>query len=236
MLPTEDEKPMSPLLRLLDTVWKHTPHKSWRVINEAMGVALMNAVRTGMAFEASDITEIIDRFRGRYWMGDPEYLYSQACAGPHGPNPSAIKALERWLKRKPFICPAGPSGRPLLRLHCGARFGWHDDFKTAVQVKVTSFSRQGESPCVITCSHLEIEPGKSAITRTKATRIFRITHADIAVYRRFIREAAKARAEQVPLDMADPANMSPAGRVLYFRRIVREKREEARRAAATKPE
>jgi hypothetical protein len=67
-----------------------------------MQVALRLAIESGMEWAIGDCAYVEEHWRPGYWMGKAgwEPSYSRACAGPHGPNRSAIKeekARERSL-------------------------------------------------------------------------------------------------------------------------------------------
>lgn len=198
------EKPMSPALGLLDYVWKNVPYDSHREMNAAMQVALRLAVESRMEWAIGDCKHIGDNYRPGYWMGEQgwEPSYARACDGPHGPNPSAIKAIEAHLGRKPFIVRRTAGEAVTIRLHVGAQFHWHDNMKARVNVEVTSFStkkvkgkgkdaKEVKVPCVVACSYKYT--GKSC--ERKIDRVFKISHDDIAAYHKAIRDHEKTKAK-----------------------------------------
>lgn len=192
---TED----SPALVLMEHVWKHTGEgmgNSWRRLNGAMQDALKLAIEHGMRFNEDDFAYVNEHFRPGYWL-NWEGAYSRAVAGPHGANPSAIKALEKQLSRKAFIVHETASLKaPKIRLHEGQRFEWHIDLKSKVHVTVTSFTKLKDgTQAVIACSYKTREYDKKTgyvIGTEKIEKRFTITHADIAEYHTAIRAAAKA--------------------------------------------
>lgn len=180
---------MSPALELLDLVWRSNAKTSWAIINGSMQHALKLAIEGGFEFELGDFAHIEQHWWPGYWMGcdGMEKAYTRACAGPHGPNRSAVKAIEAHLKRKPFICPetAGYNDIP-RRLYVGARFNWHESMAERVPgLTVTSFGTNREGvACVIACTYKD----RGQSSERKVDRMFKITHADIAAYRKSIRD------------------------------------------------
>lgn len=200
-------KPDSPALGLLAYVWKHEGSqggKSWRRLNAAMHAALKLAIESLMEFEPDDFKAIYGRFNAGYWIGQGiEGYYSRAVDGPHGPNPSAIKALEKYLGRKPYIVATDCRDEKRIRLHVGARFDWHDGLKERVRcVEVTSFQpADGDKPAyVVACTYKRPEKADGGYEPRKVDRVFKITHADIAAYHKAIREHKKAWAEKQPAE------------------------------------
>lgn len=220
-----DKPNISPALKLLGHVWEHSGKTSWRVINESMQVAMELAITSGFKFDVDDLDAVKNRFRPEYWM-DSEGCYTLACAGPHGPNPSAIQAIEHCLGRKPFICPETAGNKRLVRLHRGLRFAWHKDLARPVQVKVTSFSAIKGVPCAIACGYLKTEEGKTSKVTRQPAAIFRITHADITAYRAAI-AAWQAQPQPLPEKPEGLAGMSPWQRAAFLRGVIDEKRKEA---------
>ena len=218
------QKSLSPALALFDHVWRHGRHNSHREKSASMQVALRLAIESGMEWAIGDCARVEEHWRPEYWMGVEgwEPSYSRACAGPHGPNPSAIKAIEAHLGRKPFLVlrgangANGANGATRIRLCVGAKFDWHDDIETRIpRVVVTSFStrkikdrsgKEVEIPCVVACSYTYTER-EDGCRDKKVDRVFRITHDDIAAYHKAIRDHARteaaareAKARERPLD------------------------------------
>lgn len=187
----------SAALVLLSHVWKaegaaHGGH-SWRRLNDAMRTALFLAIDAGMTFDDSDFRKIAHKFNSGYWL-DIEYAYKHACGeqqgGNHGPNPTAIHAIESHLGRTPFLIAREPNhGSPKDRICVGSRFSWHIDMKNRVYVTVTSFA--ADQSHVVACSYKEREPGRN---ERKVDRMFRITHDDLAAYHAAIRAHAREHA------------------------------------------
>lgn len=219
----------SPALVLIQYVWKTLnaadrvvqTEASWRTINSAMRGALALAITSGMRFNPDDFNKIAE-LSSSYWL-DWDRVYATACGHTwHGdtrnPNPSAYQAIEKYLGRTPFlITPSAsrfwyghkkPDGAK-IRLHVGARFDWHVDLKTRVQVKVTSIvdkpaDKPGKTvagnpppvrPYVVACSYKTKERDERGYETgpDKIDRQFKITHEDIAAYHAAIRDAAKRR-------------------------------------------
>jgi hypothetical protein len=185
----------SPALVLLDHVWKTQGDgmgKSWARLNSAMQVALNLAIEHGIRFDEDDFVYVTKNFRPGYWL-NWEKAYSRACAllRAHGENPSAIKAIEKHLNRKPFIVAEKPHIKSSkIRLCEGRRFSWHVKLKTRVNVTVTSFTTLPDgTPAVIACSYKPYDPNESR----KIDKRFTITHAAIAEYHNAIRDFAKAQ-------------------------------------------
>jgi hypothetical protein len=161
-----------------------------------MQTALKLAIESGMRFHEDDFAKIRERYNPGYWM-NIEGSYATAIDGQHGPNASAIAAIEKHLKRKPFIVQASSRDAKKVRLFEGALFQWHEHIKREIRVKVTSFStvkdKDGkDKPCVVACSYKE--RSGTGYEPSKVERVFKITHDDIAAYHKAIKEHKKAKA------------------------------------------
>lgn len=212
---TRKTEEKSAALGLLDYVWNRTPYRSHRAVNEAMQIALGMAVESGLEWAIGDCAIIEKEYRPSYWMGENgwELSYSRACDGKHGPNPSAIMAIEAHLNRKPFLVAKDAHGRPRIRLHVGARFDWHDNLTARAFVTVTSFGtktvkgqdgNETEVPCVVACTYQPLEKDKNGYESgpRKVDRLYKITHADIAEYHKAIREHARKSQNATPAEDA----------------------------------
>ena len=183
----------SPALFLLQHVWREIGHGTHHARNNAMQDALALAIASGMTFGLDDFDRCFADFRARYWM-DLEGSYARACHGPHGPNPSAYQALEKFLGRVPFIIHESctPQGfGPKVRLAVGSRFRWPIDLKTSALVAVTSFADQPKDkkpPYLIACSYKVAKDCSRQVDKT-----FRITHKAIAAYHAACRAVLKKR-------------------------------------------
>lgn len=186
--PSED-KGDSPALVLLKHVWKSQGEgagNSWRRLNSAMQVALRLAIESGFRFDPGDFSTFSAEFNAGYWWGDQEHYYSLACEGPHGPNPSAIKAIEAWKKRRPWIV-MEDAGEPKVRPHVGSRFRWFDDPENPSPkgrhwAIVTSFNDKDDR--LVACSYKDSD-------RSKIDRRFAIAREDVAAYHKAIARLKK---------------------------------------------
>lgn len=124
-------------IRLVRIVWdnalKVTSH-SWRRLNSSLMSALYLGITSGMKFGRYDLETIHNEFRGGYWMGDEESLYSKAIRSS---NRSAAISCEQRMERKPFILSGGQ------RLHVGSQFYWNRSL-----VRLTSFHEEYIIACV----------------------------------------------------------------------------------------
>jgi hypothetical protein len=135
----------SPALAHVMHVWGNAPTRSWTIFNNAMYSALVNAITSKMRFEEGDFKHLADYASLGRWGGDLERLYSRACGDERGSeNPSAVAALEHFLKRKPFIW-AEETKAP-QRLYVGATFTWDGE-----RVTVTSFNDKAAT--IVACSY-----------------------------------------------------------------------------------
>ena len=145
----------SPAYELLSDVWYHSNNASifsWERLNRSMRTAIELAIDCGMTFYNDDFTKISNDLRMRYWAHG-EDVYTQAVKSN---NISACKAIEIWLKRKPFIAKfpisLGTTGigrtacRKEGRIAVGTQFEWKGK-----QVTTTSFSKDGDS--FLACSY-----------------------------------------------------------------------------------
>jgi hypothetical protein len=186
-------------MQLLALVWKQEGvamgNRSWRRLNDAMQTALALAITSGMDFDVEDFHRITTEFNANYWM-HIEGAYARACGewrSDHGPNPSAIAAIENYLSRKPFLVARHPTpNAPKDRLCVGKRFQWHENMTKQVDVEVTSFAAGSAS--LTACSYKERDAASTAYER-KIDRRYTITHDDLATYHKAIRDHAKAQAQ-----------------------------------------
>lgn len=199
----------SPAMQLLALTWEHTgginsAGHSWRRLNASMQTALRLAIEGQFEFAEGDFRAIYERFNAGYWIGQNiETYYSLACDGPHGPNPTATKALEKTLGRKPFIVQRSAGDPRKLRLHVGSTFDWHEDMKKRVFVEVTSFRKPEDAdPHVVACSYRR-EKDANGYEQRKVDKRYKITHADIAAYHKAIRDHAKQAEEARALEKAE---------------------------------
>lgn len=102
-------------IKILDALWNQ-PRGSWSRLNRTMRRGLFLAVEAKLEFLPGDFERIEGAYRWGRWIGADgiEDLYAKACETP---NPSAWKALERHLKRKPILYLS-------KRLHVGSEVVW----------------------------------------------------------------------------------------------------------------
>ncbi len=180
-------------IELLNTTWsganKATSH-SWERLNHAMYTALTLAIGSGMEFAEGDWEYIASHYNSDRWIGESsENFYTLAIEVG---NLSFAASYEFALKRDFIIAdnvrqrersPAsmylhgGLGTHQRCRLAVGFCFPWdgHD-------VKVTSFSKEGEQTCVFACAH---EDGSKHWG--KIIKRYRITRADIIAGRKAAR-------------------------------------------------
>ncbi len=181
----------STAVEFLQFVWDHvqeTTGHSWLKLNHHMSDALSLAIKAGMKFDEDDWTSM-ERFRTGYWRYT-ENCYRDAVLYR---NSSAWKAIEKRLKRKPFIVSGaslhvntgdGPAGSGLARLIIGAEFQWDGNRRVTVTsinddkgyVVACVYGNYAESidPCP-TCKR----DRRNSYER-KVTKQYKITHADLA--------------------------------------------------------
>ncbi len=141
-MPRVDEKKKqrgSPAYKLVAHVWEHRKTKdqeSWVVINQVMSEALQLAIKAGLEFFLTDVSAIFADFRGQYWASI-ENAYTLAVEYDNLP---ALKALENYLKRKPFILDTG------ARIHISSDVDWEGQHGS-----VTSF--KDEAGSIIVCTY-----------------------------------------------------------------------------------
>lgn len=92
---------------LIEYVWDNMSTSSYLRINHSMIDAVMLAIKSGMAFESSDLALIYTKMRGGYWFGVNsngkgmgEMFYESAIMYK---NNSAIQSYEHYAGIKPFI-------------------------------------------------------------------------------------------------------------------------------------
>lgn len=125
---------------------KHVEH-AWNAVPENASdqrrmhttySALRDAVSGGMRFNPNDFSLIEKRIGlvsilGTETRQQIERLYAMACGSDRASaNPSAVAAMEKYLKREPFLW--AERVRTPERLYVGSEFQWD-----GVRVKVTSF-------------------------------------------------------------------------------------------------
>lgn len=103
-MPKNTAKPQSPVIHLLDHVWKHcndgTSH-SWERLNHAMSNALSLAIGAGFAFDVGDVKHIMTNYSSGHWIGESdEWIYADAIRVA---NMSAVQSYEAYKNRQPFI-------------------------------------------------------------------------------------------------------------------------------------
>lgn len=206
----------SPAIQLLSLVWDHCGEQgtaSWRIKNSAMQVALHLAIESLMRFDEDDFKVISERWDPGYWL-HVENFYRVACggqsSGAHGPNPSAVKAIERHLCRKPFLIRRSATDPVKIRIYEGLQFQWHVDMKKCVMVKATSVN-PGDlikkiAPHVVACAYKPQKQNKHGydIGPRKIEKRFEITHSDIAEYHKAILVHAKKTQPEAITTGANP--------------------------------
>jgi hypothetical protein len=122
----------SKAMELLAFVWYEHVADSHDATKRAMQCALTLAIDARLEFAPDDFATIVQRFKGKYWLGADdaqEHLwYARAVAASNG---SACRAFEVWKKRKPLIVPKldlsftifehGGRSRKNERLHVGCQ-------------------------------------------------------------------------------------------------------------------
>lgn len=142
---TKKSKGKSPGLAHVSHVWENVSTKSWQRFDGALSSALRNAVRSGMTFGLNDFRYMADKLRMSRWIGEIDRIYSIACGSDRGKeNPSAVAAIEHYLKREPFIW--AEEVKTPGRLHVGSDFTWNGE-----RVTVTSFDDKAKS--LTACSY-----------------------------------------------------------------------------------
>ena len=142
---------MSPAMKFLQMIWKHEGYQmghSWRRLNQSMRQGLHLAITAGLRFDPDDAQIIVGDprdggFNGRRWIGENgnENCYSLACANNEHrqASPSAIKMIEKWLNRKPWLL-HHRQGNP-TRLCVGAQIAWPPAKDAKMTLEVTSFGK-----------------------------------------------------------------------------------------------
>jgi hypothetical protein len=146
-----------------------------------MHESLELAIRSHLEFHQDDFTRIAEEFRWGYWAGDGEGFYCQAVRNK---NMSAVRALERYFGRSPFITATVQGAHSRReRLVCGSQFAWKGKM-----VRVTSF--RDDEHKVVAVSYrkmpapekLEVLERMTGVLRGKPSpieHIFRITNAEL---------------------------------------------------------
>ena len=169
------EEKQSPVIQLLDLVWRYATTVTGRSRQKrdgAMGDALNLAIGSGMPFQTEDFTTLMNRYSGRYdpgpWSVDMEPRYASACWTR---NTKAAQSFEHWKDRKPFITKGvvGHNGPTQVRLAVGASFIYRGK-----KVKVTSFARGGGYLTACTYKVRTERYGPDKIDQR-----FKITHKDL---------------------------------------------------------
>lgn len=125
--------------QLVAHVWefrKKKDEESWLTINQVMSESVQLAIKAGLEFSLEDMKRISKDFRGQYWMS-MESFYTLAVDYT---NLSALKALEHYLGRKPFILDTG------ARIHVSSDVDWEGQ-----RGSVTSF--QDKAGVIIVCTY-----------------------------------------------------------------------------------
>ena len=146
---------MSPAMKFLQMIWKHEGYQmsySWLRLNQSMRQGLHLAITAGMKFDPDDFKIIMSDprgaslasgYNGGYWIGEKgnEECYSLACANNEHrqASPSAIKMIEKWLNRKPWLL-HHRQGDP-TRLCVGAQIAWPPAKDAKMTLEVTSFGK-----------------------------------------------------------------------------------------------
>lgn len=151
---------MSPAMKFLQMIWKHEGHQmghSWTRLNQSMRHGLHLAITAGLKFDPDDFKIIMsdphgarlasgygcNGFNGGYWIGENgnEFCYSLACANNEHrqPSPSAIKMIEKWLNRKPWLLHQRQADP--IRLCVGAQIAWPPAKDAKMTLEVISFGK-----------------------------------------------------------------------------------------------
>jgi hypothetical protein len=186
----------SKALKYLQATWDMAyPTKSWTRLNQTMRHALMTAIENGADFGETDMAEFQRRFRISRWIGETGVEDAYALAIEAG-NRTAWKWVEAFCKRKPFILPGSrfKHQRNPARLCVGAEFEWMGE-----RVFVTSFNSDGQS--LVACAYQKAEwktlcpaCGNGHYKKGGVSKVFRISHEDLARARKDRRESGQVAA------------------------------------------
>jgi len=187
----------SPALAVVDVFWTGYRAQRWVSywrLNEHLAALVSQLIKAGLSFREDDFRLLVEKYDGEHWLRPKlvESLYSLAV---HQLNRSAIRAIEKYLGRKPFFCTLEEQ----LWRH-GNRISVNDSFydKDGNEVRCTSINdRKGYLVgCVYREECADWSDPEAPIEIRYLGRV-KITHAGWGQYRRERNAAYRAMMHQI---------------------------------------
>jgi len=175
----------SDAVRFLRLAWIGITSKSdysWRELNSCMHDSLTLAIQSNLRFNEDDFSKINSDFRWFYWNGGGGEGYYNLAVSRH--NTSAIKALEHYWHRQPFITNVLYGNHPRRqRLVVGSQFFW-----IGQRVTVTSFNDEAGKVVAVIYRKPEAPEKREVLARiteheqckpSPIEKIFRISNEEL---------------------------------------------------------